>query len=428
MKHTYKTPKTQLLRISLIILPAVLIVTIFDQHPYLTEIFSRGQVFGRDAHNLWIAGRILLEEGSARHIYDNAAFTAFQTNIAGSGIGWNSYFYPPPAFLTAAFIGLMPYPIALPIYTLLGLTAFLVAIGAPHFKRPALLLLLIAPMTSFNMIMGQNGLISAALLIGGLRLLTCRPILAGVLFGLLAFKPIIGLLIPPLLLIRKDWVAFFSATATVVITALLPALLWGTEVWTLFFTDAMAIQQTVLHHAVGIGMLMIPSAFNSGRLLGLDTTSAYAIHIFFAAGTLIIFLRHFLNSTSKQNKPLSTQDILLFTLATAMISPYMHNYDLSMVEGAILLYCFSMREEPVTPAHAFLIMACWCTGLLSLFANMAALPIAPVIMMMALCIVARAPQGTDRHRLSTQRPSALTHTPPHHCPGPDAARSPDRHA
>lgn len=152
----------QLTRISLITLPALLVFMVLDQAPYLFDTFNRGQVFGRDAHNLWIAGRILLEERSALAIYDNDRFTAFQTGMVGSGVGWNSYFYPPTAFATAALVGSMPYPIALATYSAAGLLALILAVGAPNFKRPVLLLLLVAPMTGFNLIMGQNGLISAA--------------------------------------------------------------------------------------------------------------------------------------------------------------------------------------------------------------------------------------------------------------------------
>ena len=338
----------QLTRISLITLPALLVFMVFDQAPYLFDTFNRGQVFGRDAHNLWIAGRILLEERSALAIYDNDRFTAFQTAMVGSGVGWNSYFYPPTAFATAALVGSMPYPIALATYSAAGLLALMLAVGAPDFKRPVLLLLLVAPMTGFNLIMGQNGLISAALLVGGLRLLAHRPGMAGVLFGLLAFKPILGLLIPPLLLLRGQWRAFAYATLTVIATALLPILLWGSEVWTAFFTAALPLQQSVLHHAVGIGMLMIPSAFNSARIAGLDTVGSYLVHALFAVAALTIFLRHFVRRRHLRSLPLSTTDILVFTLATALMSPYVHNYDFSMIEAAILLWCVSLRRHPAT--------------------------------------------------------------------------------
>jgi len=364
---------------------------VLDQAPYLFDTFNRGQVFGRDAHNLWIAGRILLEERSALAIYDNDRFTAFQTGMVGSGVGWNSYFYPPTAFATAALVGSMPYPIALATYSAAGLLALMLAVGAPNFKRPVLLLLLVAPMTGFNLIMGQNGLISAALLVGGLRLLAHRPGMAGVLFGLLAFKPILGLLIPPLLLLRGQWraFAFAYATLTVIATALLPVLLWGSEVWTAFFTAALPLQQSVLHHAVGIGMLMIPSAFNSARIAGLDTVGSYLVHALFAVAALTIFLRHFVRRRHLRSLPLSTTDILVFTLATALMSPYVHNYDFAMIEAAIVLWCLSLHREPVTPALTFVIATGWCVGLLSLFSNALHVPAAPLFLIAALCLAAR---------------------------------------
>ena len=397
-----------LTRISLITLPALLVFMVFDQAPYLFDTFNRGQVFGRDAHNLWIAGRILLEERSALAIYDNDRFTAFQTAMVGSGVGWNSYFYPPTAFATAALVGSMPYPIALATYSAAGLLALMLAVGAPDFKRPVLLLLLVAPMTGFNLIMGQNGLISAALLVGGLRLLAHRPGMAGVLFGLLAFKPILGLLIPPLLLLRGQWRAFAYATLTVIATALLPILLWGSEVWTAFFTAALPLQQSVLHHAVGIGMLMIPSAFNSARIAGLDTVGSYLVHALFAVAALTIFLRHFVRRRHLRSLPLSTTDILVFTLATALMSPYVHNYDFSMIEAAILLWCVSLRRHPATPALTFVIATGWCVGLLSLFSNALHVPIAPLCLIAALYLVAGTNTDAEAGDAARSRPQAPT--------------------
>lgn len=375
--------------------PATLIFLALDQWHFLFDTFNRGQVFGRDAYNLWSAGRILLEEGSARSIYNNDTFTAFQIKSAGEDIGWNSYFYPPPAFLTAALLGLAPYALALPLYSFAGLAAFILAVSAPHYKCSIILFLLIAPMTSFNIIMGQNGLISAALLIGGLRLLSYRPSLAGILFGLLAFKPILGLLIPPLLLIRKDLSAFISASLTVAIYSLLPVLFWGPEVWTLFFSQAIEIQQNTLHHAVGIGMHMIPSAFNSARILGASTRTSYIAQALFSTTAFMIFIIYFIKGRNLPKRALSTQDILIFVLATAMISPYIHNYDLSMIEGAILIYCISLKDKITTPALSFLIASCWCTGLLSLFGNIVNFPFAPLALIIALYIIScRKPINT----------------------------------
>ncbi|MGN5509364.1 glycosyltransferase 87 family protein, partial [Campylobacter coli] len=52
---------------------------------------------------------------------------------------------------------------------------------------------------------GQNAFLTTALMGAGLAGLETRPWLAGVAFGLLTFKPHLGLLIPVLLLLNGRW-------------------------------------------------------------------------------------------------------------------------------------------------------------------------------------------------------------------------------
>ena len=60
----------------------------------------------------------------------------------------------------------------------------------------ALLLAVAFPAVLVNLGHGQNGFLTAALLGGALAMLDRRPIVAGILFGLLAYKPQFGLMIP----------------------------------------------------------------------------------------------------------------------------------------------------------------------------------------------------------------------------------------
>ena len=62
---------------------------------------------------------------------------------------------------------------------------------------------------------GQTGFLTGALLAGGVLALPRHEILAGVFFGLLAYKPQFGLLIPFVLLAGGYWRAIAAATATV---------------------------------------------------------------------------------------------------------------------------------------------------------------------------------------------------------------------
>ena len=59
-----------------------------------------------------------------------------------------------------------------------------------------MLLALAYPAVLINIGHGQNGFLTAALLGGALVILDRRPIVAGILFGLLVYKPQFGLMIP----------------------------------------------------------------------------------------------------------------------------------------------------------------------------------------------------------------------------------------
>ena len=61
---------------------------------------------------------------------------------------------------------------------------------------------------------GQTGFLTAALLTGGVLCLERREALAGILFGLLAYKPQFGLLIPLVLVAGGYWRAIAAAGAT----------------------------------------------------------------------------------------------------------------------------------------------------------------------------------------------------------------------
>ncbi|MGQ0502698.1 MAG: glycosyltransferase family 87 protein [Panacagrimonas sp.] len=373
-----------LLYAAIALLPFALLVVAFDQWPYLSDQLSRGQPLGRDAYNFWTAGQLCLE-GRIGDIYDNTAFTAAQKE-AIPGIGFNSFLYPPPALPMVAALALLPYPVALLLWSTLGVVAFLAAVAAPRFCRWPVLLALAAPMTAFNLAAGQNGLLSAALLIGGLRLSSTRPVIAGMLFGLLAYKPILGLLIPVLLMVRGHWKTVASAAVTVVLVCLLPVALWGWQAWDLFIVHSLPDQQVTLHRGTGIGMLMIPSAFNSGRLLGLDTTAAYVAHAGFAVLALATFANYL--RRTRERREISPWDILILAVATTMVSPYLHNYDFPVVEGALVLCAAAYPGLRMNRIEAGAVAVLWSVSLVSLLTNFVGLPIAPVLILTSLFIVA----------------------------------------
>jgi hypothetical protein len=68
-----------------------------------------------------------------------------------------------------------------------------------------------APAVMINLVSGQNGAFSAAILAGGLMLLDRRPVLAGLLLGLLCYKPQLAVLVQVALVASGRWRTAFAA-------------------------------------------------------------------------------------------------------------------------------------------------------------------------------------------------------------------------
>src|SRR6516165_80689 len=156
-----------------------------------------GYLIGRDFVNTWLGGQIAL------------------TGDPGAYFGPDAY----NGLLAERFGPSYPRHIwSYVLYTLIGLITYLAV--ACEGRRPSaqeLLLLILAPAVIVNIWCGQTGFFVAALLIGGLISLDRRPILAGVLFGLLCIKPQLGLLIPLMLALTGRWRVIVAAAATIAV-------------------------------------------------------------------------------------------------------------------------------------------------------------------------------------------------------------------
>lgn len=368
-------------RAAFIIFPAALVLILVDQWPFLTERFSRGQVIGRDAFNFWFAGH-LVTEGRLTEVYDPAAFGAAVKAALGPGAGLHVFPYPPPVLLGVVPFGWLPYEVTLVLWSLIGAGAFILAVGLPRPGRVEIWLGLAAPMTLVNLAGGQNGLLSAALFIGGLRLAGSRPGLAGLLIGMLIFKPFLGLLLPLVLLFQRRWMAIAMAGAMVIVLCLVPVLVWGEEVWHLYLTLAAPYQQLLLEQGTGPAQWMKPSVFMSLRLLGAGLAVSYGAQLAFAVLVLAMTVPWLW-----RRRELDATAITVTALATALIVPYVHIYDLAVVAGGQIL--MQRQDGLVHRRHALVFSLLWMIPLLALPLNIAALPVAPLVMLAGLVTLMR---------------------------------------
>ena len=170
---------------------------------------------GTDFSNVWAAGKLVLD-GRPEAPYDPVLQHAAEREAFGGRpvpfFGWH---YPPLFLIVAAALALLPYGWALLAWTAFDLSAYLVTMRAILPRPETVLLALAFPATFVNLGHGQNGFLTASLLGGALLLLDRRPLVAGVLIGLLAYKPQFGVMIPLVLLATARWQVIAAATATV---------------------------------------------------------------------------------------------------------------------------------------------------------------------------------------------------------------------
>jgi hypothetical protein len=103
--------------------------------------------------------------------------------------------------------------------------------------RLAAAVLLGSPASLWCIALGQNGFLTAGLMIYALELLGRGSWVAGVFIGLLTYKPQFGLLFPLFLILQRRIAVIAAAVATVLALAVASALVFGAASWQAFATS-----------------------------------------------------------------------------------------------------------------------------------------------------------------------------------------------
>lgn len=293
---------------------------------------AQGRPIGTDFSSFWTAGRLALE-GRAAAAYDWTAHAAMQRQTHGVDLFF-PWSYPPFFLAVAAAITTLPYLAAWLIWqgttTVAALAVVQSILPTNHPPWLALLLALGFPAVLICWGHGQTGFLTAALLAGGALALPARPILAGVLFGLLAYKPQFGLLIPFVLIAGGSWRAFAAAALTVSATFGLTLALWGWPVWEAFF-ESVTVTRTLVFETGDTGFEKFQSAFAWARLWYLPSGLAYGLQALVTASALCACVWIWRGRVDVRLKAAA------LLVGTLLSSPYMLDYDLVVLGMAIAL-------------------------------------------------------------------------------------------
>lgn len=321
---------------------------------------------GRDFLNIWIGGRAALSDGPAV-FFDYWAYNVYLQAFFGTG-DLHHYFwsYPPHILLFIWPFGLMPYLAAFAAWSIIGYVTFLLAASAGGIERKHLLFVAVAPAVAVNLFFGQNGFFFAALLIGGLINLDRRPLLAGMLFGILTIKPQLGLLLPVMLVLTGRWRVIASAAATVLVLFAATSWLYCLDIWRDYLAKVVPMQRYLQENGDGLLLLQIPSAFYAGRLVGLPIRIDWILQAVVSAAALAAVVWTYW----KPRDPVLSGALLV--TATFLFSPYTLNYDFVIFAWVLAL----LRQRPglVQRDHA-VILAIWSLPVTMMIAGLAYIPL-----------------------------------------------------
>ncbi len=291
----------------------------FKSHTTTGLTDADGEQLARDFINFWSGAR-LAASGQLAQAYDTGFFNEYQRSLVGQAAEFKMYSYPPVAALLTLPLAALDFGAALALWMALG-TALCIALLARTLPwRMAAVAVLASPAVFINAVSGQNGQFSAILFAGGVLLLERRPILSGVLFGALCYKPHLGVLLPFVLAGGGHWRAFASAVATVAVLIVASLALFGPEAWAEFFQQA-SIQRALMEQGYTFWRRM-PTVFAAMRISGAGLPAAYAVHAISAIAAAIATIMIW-----RGNCRMIVKGAALI-VGTLLVVPYAWDYDL----------------------------------------------------------------------------------------------------
>ncbi len=324
---------------------------------------ARGFILAQDWMVYFTASRAALH-GDYALLADSMAFmrelTATFMDVLRFSIELHPWIYPPPFLLLVLPFGVLDPRAGYVCFLLTGAAGLLLAIHVWPGSRSDRLILMasaaLCPGTLFTILVGQNAFLTAALILGGIGLLDRRPALAGALLGLLLFKPQLAVLVPVVLLARREWRALAAAAGSATLFCLASLAVFGIEPWTdwLHFMLGATRQFAQWEQAAregGMSVFASVHALSGSR--GIATVAQDAAVLFAIVMTGAI-------SAAPVRRELRVAAVLL---AVELAAPHFSNYDMLIgCLGATLVWLHGVRHG-FAPGELTFSLFCWVSPL-----------------------------------------------------------------
>jgi hypothetical protein len=261
--------------------------------------------------------------------------------------------YPPPAGFWVMPLALLPLRLGFWVWRVVS-----VLLGGWLLRRAglgwaAIIAGLASPAAWHDMVGGQNGTLTGAMLVAALLFATSRPRIAGLVVGLLALKPQLCLLFPAIIWRRDGPQLVLTGTVTVLVLVLASLAVWGPGQWRWFLHVAGPDE---IRRASAPFAQVFPAAgitvYDLARSLGGTTSTAWGMQM----GALLVALT--LTFAAWREGVMQPLPRMALTVSLCLLSmPHGFSYDLVAFSlGMAALFVFAGEWE--RPVLAFL----WLMG------------------------------------------------------------------
>jgi Glycosyltransferase family 87 len=248
--------------------------------------------------------------------------------------------YPPTFIFLIWPLSLLQYDVGYQVWTLGTLALFVWVVRKTCSRRLFFsVAIIISPATTTTIFAGQSGFFAAALMTAGFRLAKSRPIVAGILLGLLSYKPQLGLLVPIALVAAELWVVIGAACVTVVVMAAAATLAFGWGIWQAWLSMLPAYAD--MFDAATIPLRARPTVLANLQMLGVSLPLARG-----AQGVVGVVVACFVWRCFRRDSGRLAAAALL--VGTFLSTPHAFYYDLPMVLAGMVLFIEDRLETTAT--------------------------------------------------------------------------------
>lgn len=348
----------------------------------------RGKPLGYDFITFWGASYYGLQ-GRPELAYDvYAIFEAEKAAVPALKTVY-AWYYPPTFFLLVLPLSLLPYLAAYALFIGASFSAYLAVVRRIAPVAGATALVLAFPGVFVNAFHGQNAFLTAAIAGAALLCLDRKPLMAGVLIGLLAIKPHLALLFPVALLCARAWKTIAAAAVTTLAFCALSVAVIGVQTLEPFL-GSLDFARSVLERGV-LPWPKMPTVFAFVSLLNGGPKLAYALHAMVALLAVVAMVRVWLRP-----QPLALRASALVA-ATFLVSPYIFDYDLAWLALPLGFLAVDGIRRGWLHGEREVLLAAW---LLPIFgpaiATAISLQVGPMVSLGLLGLVLRRMRQADR--------------------------------